>query len=260
MIGCIVQARMKSTRLPGKTLLKIDTKNTVLDFVINQLSCSKQIEKIVIATTNLESDDIIENFVKKLNLQIFRGNSNNVLDRYFQCAKYFSFDIIVRITADNPLIDPNIVDDVITEFLTNSLDYITNTTPRTYPHGTEVEVFSFAALEKAWKNAEKPSEKEHVTPYFHNYKNKFKTSNVKYGENISNLRWTIDQKNDLILVRSIISKINKRPILLTDILELLSNEPKLLEINKNQPKDEGYLKSLKEDEEYLKSKKEIKKS
>ena len=110
MIGCIIQARMGSTRLHGKTLLKIDNKNTVLDSVINQISFSKLIDKIVIATTNLQSDNVIEDFAKNLNLEIFRGDSDNVLDRYFQCAQFFSFDTIVRITADNPLIDPNIVD------------------------------------------------------------------------------------------------------------------------------------------------------
>jgi len=248
MIGCIIQARMGSTRLPGKTLLKIDNKNTVLNSVINQLSFSKLIDKIVIATTNLPSDNVIEELAKNLNIECFRGSSNNVLDRYYQCAQFFSFDTIVRITADNPLIDPNILDSVINKFLTNSFDYITNANPRTFPYGTEVEVFSISSLKKAWKKADKPSEKEHVTLYFQNNHKNFKIFHVKYDKNISNLRWTVDQKNDLILVRSIVSKIKKRPILMTDILELFSKEPKLFELNENQIKnEEGYLKSLKED-------------
>jgi spore coat polysaccharide biosynthesis protein SpsF len=250
MIGCIVQARMGSSRLPGKTLLKIDNKNTVLDFVINQLSCSTQIEKIVIATTDLESDDVIENFVKNLNLQIFRGNSNNVLDRYFQCAKYFSFDTIVRITGDNPLIDPTIIDDLIQKFTLNSYDYLSNAHVRTFPYGTEVEIFSFKSLEQAWKNAILPSEKEHVTPYFYNNSNLFKIHDEIQSNDISNLRWTIDKENDLFLVKSIISKITKRPILMNDILDLFSKAPKLFKINETQIRDEGYKKSLEEDKDF----------
>ena len=260
MIGCIVQARMGSTRLPGKTLLKIDNEYTVLDSVINQLSFSKLIDKIVIATTNLPSDNIIEDFVKNSNLEIFRGNSKNVLDRYFQCAKFFSFDIIIRITADNPLIDPTIIDNLINFFNLHSYDYLTNSNVRTFPYGTEVEIFTFNALEKAWNNAKKPSEREHVTPYFYNNPDLFKIFNVENPTNTSNLRWTIDRQNDLILVKTIISKIKKRPILMTDILELFSREPKLFEINKYHILNEGYEKSLKEDEVYLKFKKENKKN
>ncbi len=260
MIGCIVQARMGSSRLPGKTLMKLENKNTVLDYVISQLSYNKLIDKIVIATTDLKEDNVIENFVKNLDMDIFRGNSNDVLDRYYQCAKKFSIDTVVRITADNPLIDPTIVDDLINFFTSNSYDYLTNSHVRTFPYGTEVEIFSFKALEKAWKNAKKPSEREHVTSYLYNNPNNFKIFNVEHSKNISNLRWTIDRKNDLSLVKLIISKIKKRPILMNDILNLFSKEPELFEINRNHILNEGYQKSLKEDEEYLKSKKKEKKS
>ena len=231
MIGCIVQARIGSSRLPGKTLMKIDDKNTILDFVINQLSYSKLIDKIVIATTNLQEDDVIKNFVTTMNVDVFRGSSNDVLDRYYQCAKEFSIDTIVRITADNPLIDPTIVDDLIKKFTSNSYDSLTNAYVRTFPYGTEVEIFSFKALEKAWKNATKPSEREHVTPYFYNNPQSFKIHFEENSKNISNLRWTVDRENDFLLVKSIVSKIKKRPILMTDILDLFSKEPKLFEIN-----------------------------
>ena len=227
MIGCIVQARMGSSRLPGKTLMKIDDKNTVLDFVINQLSYSKMIDKIIIATTNLKGDDIIENFIQKYDMGFFRGNSDDVLDRYFQCAKNFSIDTIVRITADNPLIDPTIIDDLIKKFLSNSYDYISNAFVRTFPYGTEVEIFSFNALEKAWKNATSLFEREHVTPYFHNNPQLFKIHYEKNSKNLSNLRWTLDNENDLILIKAIASKISKKPILMNDILDLFSKKPEL---------------------------------
>ena len=250
MIGCIVQARMGSSRLPGKTLLKIDDKNTVLDFVINQLSSSNLLDEIIIATTNLESDNVIENFVKNMNVDVFRGKSNDVLDRYFQCAKHFSIDTIVRITGDNPLVDPTIIDNLIQKFTLNSYDYLSNAHVRTFPYGTEVEIFSFESLEQAWKNAILPSEREHVTPYFYNNSNLFNIHNEKQSNNISNLRWTVDREDDLFLVKSIVSKIIKRPILLDDILNLFSKEPKLFKINETQIRDEGYKKSLEEDKDF----------
>ena len=250
MIGCIVQARMGSSRLPGKTLLKIDDKKTVLEFGINQLTSSNLLDKIIVATTNLKSDDVIENFVKNMNVDVFRGKSNDVLDRYFQCAKHFSIDTIVRITGDNPLVDPTIIDNLIQKFTLNSYDYLSNAHVRTFPYGTEVEIFSFESLEQAWKNAILPSEREHVTPYFYNNSNLFNIHNEKQSNNISNLRWTVDREDDLFLVKSIVSKIIKRPILLDDILNLFSKEPKLFKINETQIRDEGYKKSLEEDKDF----------
>ena len=246
-IDCIIQARMGSTRLPGKVMMKVDKTNTILSHVINQLKNSKKIDRLIIATTDLQEDDIIVNHAKILKTDLFRGNAVDVLDRYYQCAKKFSSEIIVRITADNPLIDPDIVDDVINQFLKNSFDYITNANPRTYPYGTEVEVFSFQALEEASNNAENPSEREHVTPYFHNNKEEFKISNIKLTENLSHLRWTVDRENDLKFVKKIISEIKNRPILMQDIIKLISKKPEILDINKNHIPNEGYLKSLNED-------------
>ena len=250
MIECIVQSRMGSSRLPGKTLLKIDDKNTVLEFGINQLTSSSLLDKIIVATTNLKSDDVIENFVKNMNVDVFRGKSNDVLDRYFQCAKHFSIDTIVRITGDNPLVDPTIIDNLIQKFTLNSYDYLSNAHVRTFPYGTEVEIFSFESLEQAWKNAILPSEREHVTPYFYNNSNLFNIHNEKQSNDISNLRWTVDREDDLFLVKSIVSKIIKRPILLDDILNLFSKEPKLFKINETQIRDEGYKKSLEEDKDF----------
>ena len=121
MIGCIVQARMGSSRLPGKTLMKLTEKSNTLDFVISQLSFSKLIDKIIIATTNLEEDNTIEQYAKKLKIKCFRGESDDVLDRYYQCAKKLKFDNIVRITADCPLIDSCLVDEAISLFKKRSM-------------------------------------------------------------------------------------------------------------------------------------------
>ncbi|MFB5614998.1 MAG: cytidylyltransferase domain-containing protein, partial [Candidatus Nitrosomaritimum yanchengensis] len=207
----------------------------------------KLIDDIVIATTTLSEDDILVDYVKRMHIPIYRGNPNDVLDRYYQCAKKFSFTTIVRITSDNPLIDPKIVDLVIKKYLDGGFDYVTNCHPRTFPQGTETEVFSFNILEKVWKNAKKPSEREHVTPFIYNNPEKFKIFNVVYSKNISNLRWTVDRLDDFNLIKNIIIKIKKRPILMNDILELFEKNPGLKKINSNYILDEGYLKSIKDE-------------
>jgi spore coat polysaccharide biosynthesis protein SpsF len=254
MIGCIIQARMGSTRLPGKVMKKLDENFTVLDYVITQIKNSKLIDKIVIATTTLKEDDVIADFAKQMNIDYFRGSSQDVLDRYYQCAKYFSFSTIVRITSDAPLIDPTITDQVISKFNPIEHDYVCNTQPRTFPQGTETEVFSFTALEKIWHNASLPSEREHVTPYFYTHFNDFHIYNFKNSQNNSQLRWCIDTKNDLEFVRIIVKNIKKRPILTCDILEFLKKNPEILRLNKDHIINEGYYKSLKEEKEFQKNK------
>jgi len=251
MIGCIIQARLGSTRLPGKVMKKLDAKYTVLDYVIKQIENSKLIDKIVIATTTLDEDDIIAKSAKEMNIDYFRGDSKDVLDRYYQCAKQFSFSTIVRITSDSPLIDPTITDKVIEKFVHANYDYVCNTQPRTFPQGTETEVFSFTALEKIWKIAKLPSDREHVAPYFYTHSEDFHIFNVKNSENISHMRWCIDKENDLELVKILVNGINNRPILTDDILEFIKTKPNLLELNKDNSINEGYFKSLEEDKEFL---------
>ena len=254
MIGCIIQARMGSTRLPGKAMLDVENDKTVLYFVIKQLQNCKLIDKIIVATTTLEDDNKIADFSKDLGIDCFRGSSNNVLDRYYQCAKKYSVLTIVRIPSDKPLIDPEIVDNVVSVFRNNSYDYITNFLSNpTFPSGTEVEIFSINALKKVWEKAKLPSEKEHVTPYFANHEDEFKITHMENSENLSHLRLAVDKIEDLKLVRKIVSKIKKRPIILKDIIDLFAKEPQLVEINKNVNRKEGELKSIKEDQEFLKN-------
>ena len=250
MIGCIVQARMGSSRLPGKVMKKIGDK-FLLDYVLEQLQSSKKIEKLFVATTTLSMDDVICNHLSSKNISFFRGSANDVLDRYVQCAKNFSIDTIIRITADNPLIDPNIVDLIINEYNNTECDYMTNIIDRTFPYGTEVEVFSMISLQKAWMNAKKPSELEHVTPFIRDPDNKFIIKNVKNKENLSHLRYTVDRIDDLTLVKEIIKNIISRPILMVDIINLYQKMPQIFEINKNI-KHDGYLSSLEKDKAYFK--------
>ena len=245
---------MGSSRLPGKILKKIDKDYTVLDSVLNQLQESKFIEKIIIATTVLDEDQKVVSFCNKKNIPYYKGHPYDILDRYYECAKQFSISAIVRITSDNPLIDPTLVDQVIKKFSSDGYDYVANFIKRTFPYGTEAEIISFSALEKIWKKAKKPSEREHVTSYILNNPEEFNIGEIQNSENLSHLRWTVDRENDLELVKNLVSKIKARPILMENILKVLSMNPELLELNKDNLKDEGYKKSLIEDQEFEKRK------
>ena len=256
MIGCIIQARVNSTRLPKKVLKNIDDKKKVLEFIINQVKYSKKIDKIVIATTTKNDDDIITMISKKNNCDYFRGSEKDVLDRYYYCAKKFNFDSIVRITSDCPLIDPQIIDNVIEKFESKNYDYVTNTFPRTFPKGLDVEIFSFTTLEQMWREAKLPSEREHVTQFILNH-NKFRIGNIEYNNNLSNLRWTLDQKEDFEFLSNIIKRIQTRPILINHVLKILSDEPELSKINEGIDPNEGIKKSKKEDIDFLKKKNKI---
>jgi len=228
-VGIIVQSRTGSSRLPAKVMMKADDKSLMIDYVINQLKHSKLHDDIVIATTNLQRDDVIFNHVSNQNISCFRGDEKNVLERHYQCAKKYAFSTIVRIPSDKPLIDPTIVDSDISNFSVDVNDdhrFIPS-----YPSGTEVEIFSFTALETAWKNATSEYDKEHVTPYIYTHPEKFKIFTFKSEKNLSQFRWALDYENDLKLIRIIISKIQKRPILMNDILELFEQEPDLTKIN-----------------------------
>ena len=233
MITCIIQARMGSTRLPGKTMEKITKDKRVIDFVVEQLKFSKIIEKIIVAIPDSIEDDVTYNHLLSKKIQTYRGSLKNVLDRYYQCAKNISSSVIVRVTADCPLIDPEIVDKVITKFIKNKFDYVSNTHPRTFPYGTETEVFSFNALEKAWNETRNDFDREHVTPYFYKNPNKFSIGNVIQEKDQSNYRWTIDYNEDLELVKYIANNIIKKPILTSDIINLIIKNPNLLKINES---------------------------
>jgi len=237
---------MDSERLPGKVLLDITNGKKVIEFLIKQLETSNLKQKIV-AIPNETTDDILFNFLNNLKIPCYRGSKLDVLDRYYNCAKEFSFKHIMRITGDNPLIDPNIVNDAIQKYSNSDCDYLTNSIDRTFPNGAEVEIFSFVALEIAWKFAKKKSEREHVTSYFYNNPKKFKIHYYKQQQNQSKFRYTIDRKEDYDLVVEILAKIKTRPIKTSDIIDLLTNAPELLKLNSDIIHNEGYIKSINED-------------
>lgn len=247
MVDCIIQARMGSSRLPGKVLMKISDRFNVLDFLLNQLNYCKTINRIIIATSKNSKDDVIQEYCIKNSISCFRGNEHDVLDRYYNCAKKFESKQIIRITADCPLIDPNIVDNVVKNFLKDKYDYYSNILKRTFPIGTDVEIFSFEILEKIWSLAKLSSDREHVTMFIRSKKIHCKTGYLRNNTDLSNLRITLDRIEDLELIRKIVSKYQKYPILLEDVVKILNENKQLLEINMNINNNEGYELSLKND-------------
>jgi len=234
MITAIVQARTNSTRLPKKVLLKLGSM-TVLEQVVRRIKKSKLIKEVIIATTTDKSDDIIANLCHRKKIKFFRGDMNNVLDRYYQAAKHFNLKHICRITSDCPLIDPDIIDLVANRYLQTGVDYISNSRPEsTYPDGLDLEIFSFKVLAKTWKEAGLLSEQEHVTPYIWKNPEKFKSLIVKNKTDLSNLRWTLDEPIDYKLIKKIYNKLGKNDkiFLMNDILALIKKEPKLATMNK----------------------------
>jgi len=246
MICAIIQARAGSTRLPGKMLMALGDK-PVIWHTITRVKQAKLIDKVVLATTTSPKDKVLMEKSKEFGISGFAGDEADVLDRFYQAAKKYKADVVVRITGDCPFIDPDVIDEVIKLFKSSKVDYASNIRPPTYPDGLDVEVFSFAALKKAWKEATMSSEREHVTPYIWKNKNLFSHANLKNQQDISELRLTIDEKEDLILLKRLLDKIGRSDFRLKDIVETINKNPDLREINKNFARDEGLAKSIRED-------------
>ncbi|MBW2996319.1 aminotransferase class III-fold pyridoxal phosphate-dependent enzyme [Candidatus Woesearchaeota archaeon] len=244
--AAIIQARMGSTRLPGK-MIKLLGDKPLFWHVIDRVKKAKEVDEVVLATGDKKNNDILVEEMRKHGGIAFRGDEDDVLDRFYHCAKKFGIDVIVRITGDCPLIDSRIIDEVVILFKNNDADYASNVHPPTYPDGFDVEVFSFKALEKAWKEAKLKSEREHVTPYIWKNKEMFKCINLKNNEDLSDLRLTVDDDEDFILLDGILKKITAENYNLKEIVNTIRENPELLKINKNISRNEGYKKSLKGD-------------
>lgn len=248
MVGVIVQARMGSTRLPGKTMMIICGK-PMLVHLIERLKKSNLIETIVIATTDKAIDKPILSLAKKCQVEKFAGSEADVLDRYYRAAKKFKLDPVVRVTADCPLIDPELIDKVVGYYLKKKYDYVSM--PKNYPEGLDVEVFSFRALEKAWQQASRPSEREHVTSYIWKNPRIFSLGRPKGNlkRNYSYLHLSVDEAKDLTLMRKVYKRLYRREKIfyLRNILNLFKREPHLSKINAGLTGYEGYQKSLEQD-------------
>lgn len=233
-IEAFIQARMGSSRLPGKVLKKV-LGRSLLDFLVERLVESKEIDKIVILTTHEVADDAIAAFCKEKKISIFRGSEEDVLDRYYQAALVYKPDGIVRITADCPLIDPQIVDQVIRVFREgySQIDYVSNTLEKTFPRGLDVEVFSFHALRQAFRLAIRPDEREHVTLFLYRHPELFKLKNVACKRVLSHYRWTVDTPEDFALIRLILENLypSDPHFGLNDVLQLLIQHPGWSKLN-----------------------------
>lgn len=233
-IEIYVQARMRSTRLPGKVLREVMGR-PLLDFQIERLRQVKEANDIAVLTTTHPADDEIVDFCKERDVLCYRGPEEDVLARYHRVALQREPNAIVRITSDCPLIDPDVTDQVIKAFKDSYpvYDYVSNTFKQTYPRGLDTEVFSFQALDIAFANADKPAEREHVTPYLYQHPKLFKLLNVPSKENLSQYRWTVDTIDDFTLIRLILEHLYpKNPnFRLKDILALLKEHPEWMAIN-----------------------------
>ncbi len=228
----IVQARMGSTRLPGKVLKEL-AGEPVLARVVQRLSRATQIDEVVVATTQESQDDVLAETCSSRGWHCFRGSEQDVLDRYYQAARQHRADIVVRITSDCPLIDPGIVDALVFALRLDPIaDYATNTlAPRTYPRGLDVEVMTFDALAKAWREACAPAEREHVTPYLYRNPASFRLRGLWNDTDYSALRWTVDTEEDLALVRLIYDHFKTDTFTWQDALRVVSDHPEWSEIN-----------------------------
>lgn len=237
-IAAVVQARLGSTRLPGKILKELSNK-PMLWHIVNRLSHSKRIDKVIVATTNLSEDDEVQKFCETNNILFYRGSSEDVLSRYYEAALKFNAELIIRITSDCPVIDPFIIDEMLEYYFQESksvrLDYISNVHPRTFPRGLDTEIFSIDSLVKTHNEAKLQFEREHVTPYIYNHQELFTIKNFSNEKDFSFHRWTVDTPEDFSLIDEIYKALYRKDelFLFEDIIKLFENRPNLFSINQN---------------------------
>lgn len=237
-IVTVIQARMSSTRLPGKIMLPILGKPLLLRMT-ERVSFSKLAGMIVVATSLYKDDDPVAELCKREKIECFRGNLADLLDRHYEAGKKYGADAVVKIPSDCPLIDPGIIDKVLSFFIKSNdkFDYVSNLHPASYPDGNDVEIFSFKALITAWKEAGKTFEREHTTPYFWENPGKFRVANIEWeaGKDFSaSHRWTIDYEEDYRLIKNIYEELypGNPTFSLNDILDLLVRKPEIASINR----------------------------
>lgn len=247
----IIQARMGSTRLPGKIAKPILGK-PMLVHVIERAKRAQYVDEVVLATSDLLNDDATALLGEASGVRVFRGSEKDVLDRFYKAATEVGADVVMRLTGDCPLMDPAVIDEVFKRFVQSSgIDY--TSTPSDYPEGLDTEAFHYASLEHAARNAILPSEREHVTVYLKNHPELFVIDRWKRGKrDDSTMHWSVDSQYDLDFVTKVYESLYpQRPDFgMSDVLELLREHPEYMEINKGGTGWEGLEKSLKEDEVY----------
>jgi spore coat polysaccharide biosynthesis protein SpsF len=247
MIAAIVQARMGSTRLPGKTLADIAGK-PMLARLVERARRIPGVERVIIATTDRPADEAILRFATAQDLPALAGSEEDVLDRVYQTATRYGVSLVVRVTPDCPLLDPAVSGLVVERFVAarGTVDYASNTHPPTFPDGLDTEVFSFVALERAWREATRPSDREHVTAYIWKHAELFRLLNVAGDPDLSDQRWTVDEAGDLEFVRAVYARLGET-FGMDDVLALLRRHPELKAINRGPARNEGYARSVQAD-------------
>jgi spore coat polysaccharide biosynthesis protein SpsF (cytidylyltransferase family) len=237
----IIQARMGASRLPGKVLAEI-VGRPMLWHVVERTRQAQSVDGVIVATSDEAPDDAITSFCASAGIEHFRGSEADVLDRYYQAARKVGADVVVRITADCPLIDGGVVDGVVELFARAGADYASNVNPPTFPDGLDVEVFSFAALETTWKEASKKYQREHTTSYITENPDAFRLANLTHPRDLSGWRLTVDEAEDLQLVRRVFEALYDADRLFSfeQVVAYLDRHPDLLEINSQFARNEGY--------------------
>jgi spore coat polysaccharide biosynthesis protein SpsF len=248
-IVAIIQARMSSSRLPGKVLMALAGK-PVLAHVVERLNTCRRLDEVMVATSTDASDDLIALWCAQSGVTCFRGDLLDVLDRYVQAARSCKADVVVRITADCPAIDPDIVDEVVGSFVEGGYEFYG--LKGEFPDGLDCTVFASSALERAWREAHLASEREHVGPYIEKNPHLFKSGGLEKFHGLQHLRWTLDEPRDYAFLNEIFSRLYQadQPFSTADVLALLQREPALSSINADIVRNEGYLKSLKHDQQH----------
>ncbi|UQD57699.1 glycosyltransferase family protein [Flavobacterium sp. K5-23] len=240
-VAAIIQARRGSTRLPDKVFLELAGK-PLLEHVVLRLKVSSLLDEIIIATTVSANDDFVELWANNNNIKFFRGSEENVLERYYQAAKEYNVDIIVRITADDPFKDVRLIDEAVNLLIENNLDFVCNNSPVSFPEGLDVEVMTFEALEKSYKNAVSDFDKEHVTQYIHKNKNNFNVCNIQNDKDLSSYRWTLDTFEDYEFAKKIYSELYKEGevFLREEMFNILEEIPSIMELNNKVKRSDLY--------------------
>ena len=238
-MDAILQARMTSNRLPGKVLMPV-LGRPILSYNIERIRRAKTISRVFVATTDKREDDAIQRLCESEGVPVFRGSEEDVLDRIYQRMKHFKMEECAKLTADNPLIDPAVIDQVVGFYLTHrgDYDYVSNNHPPTWQDGQEVEVIRAAALETAWREADKPFQREHVTPFIWDQPERFRIGNVARTDDrwYRDYRWTLDYPEDYLFVKAVFEELYPaRPDFTTDdVMDLLRRRPDIHAINANR--------------------------
>lgn len=247
MIIAIIQGRMGSKRLPGKVLIRVNDR-PLLAYQLDRISKSKKLDRVVVATSTLDGDDVIESFCKDYGVECYRGSEDDVMSRYYECAKQYNPNAVVRITADCPLIDPEIIDKVVQQFEDNNVDYCGNTVPpetSKFPDGSDIEVFSMQALEKASTEVKDKHRREHVTFQFWQDIN-YTSSQYSQEKDWSKYRITVDYPEDFEVVSYIINELKNKCIdgSLSEIINIIDRNQKIKELNSKYSFGQGWKKEI----------------